>query len=198
MDRFGFNLTPFYIFRGLSKRLAQRYGDFRIEDMKTQFGTDPSDYIFEHARETVGEYRNETLDAVAYSVSIIETYFEELEEHDIRGAILIYPHLPQLVEENKSSFRNGEGVSRKFNRLYEESIEQFAFERGIPFKSFYEEVEDLVAASDRLYFKADMHFNPRGLRLVAENMAVFLASHPEEFIGIGLQANRGATPSLAH
>jgi lysophospholipase L1-like esterase len=132
-----------------------------------------------------GQFTEETLDAVDYSVSIIETYIDEMRSRDVHAAIFMYPHLPQLVAENESTFRNGDGVGHRFNRLYEESVAAYASKNGVPYRSFFDEMEKRVS-DEKLYFESDMHLDPNGLRLLAHEMSVLIESNPADFLGTDL------------
>jgi lysophospholipase L1-like esterase len=146
-------------------------------------GSDERDYIFQHAREEKTNLSSNTKQMVEFSVNNIAQYVKLIQLHNEHISIATYPHLPQIVPERTSTFRNGQGVDRKFNRIFEEQIQALCSRDNIAFKSFYDAISEAIQSGERLYFTGDMHFNEKGIEKLGNLVAAWINNSPEESMG---------------
>ena len=92
----------------------------------------------------------------------------------------MYPHLPQIIQENKVYETN---MSSLYNRVFEKRVLSLSQKENIVFKSFYGPISQSVLSGKRLYLPNDMHFNDYGFDFMAELVAAWVVRNPKESIG---------------
>ena len=96
----------------------------------------------------------------------------------------MYPHLPQIVPENKVY---GTDMNSLYNRIFEKRVLSLSQKENIFFKSFYEPISQSVLSNKRLYLSNDMHFNAYGFDYLAELVTEWVVRNPQKSIGFAPQ-----------
>ncbi len=93
----------------------------------------------------------------------------------------MYPHLPQIIPENKVYHRTT--FDSLYNRLFERRVQELAQKEDILFKSFYEPISQSVLSGKQLYISYDMHFNDYGFDFLADLVTEWVVRNPQKSIG---------------
>jgi hypothetical protein len=137
-------------------------------------------HIFDHAKENKKIPSLYTEQELSYSLGFIEDYLGITRSRQIHLSFAMYPHLAQIIPENKV-YETDYGLI--YNRLFETRLEKFSQKENITFQSFYELIAQRVLSGEKLYLPGDMHFNDKGFRFLGEIVTEWVIQNPRKTIG---------------
>jgi hypothetical protein len=137
-------------------------------------------HIFDHAKENINKLSKYTKKELNFTLRFIKDYIEITKSNQIHLSISMYPHLPQIIQENKVYETN---MSLLYNRVFEKRVLSLSQIENIAFKSFYGPISQSVLSGKQLYLPNDMHFNDYGFDFMAELVAAWVVKNPKESIG---------------
>jgi hypothetical protein len=137
-------------------------------------------HIFDHAKENINKLSKHTEQELNFTLRFIKDYIEITKSNQIHLSISMYPHLPQIIEENKVYETN---MSSLYNRIFEKRVLSLSQIENIVFKSFYEPISQSVLSGNRLYLPNDMHFNDYGFDFLADLVTAWVVRNPQKSIG---------------
>ena len=146
--------------------------------------------IFDHAKEDEENPSQYTEQELSFTLGFIKDYIEIARSNQIHLSITMYPHLPQIVPENKVYFSRippSTGFDLLYNRLFERRVQELAQKEDILFKSFYEPISQSVLSGKQLYLSNDMHFNDYGDDFLADLVTEWVVRNPQKSIGFAPQ-----------
>ena len=136
--------------------------------------------IFDHAKEDEKNPSQYTEQELSLTLGFIKDYIEIARSNKIHLSITMYPHLAQIIPENKVY---STGFDSLYNRLFERRVQELAQKEDILFKSFYEPISQSVLSGKQLYIRYDMHFNDYGYDFLADLVTEWVVRNPKESIG---------------
>lgn len=144
--------------------------------------------IFSHALEDGGHPSPAALEAIRFTTENVRSLVARLRADGVHVAIMIYPHLGQLVHKDDIT------AVRPLNRLFEHSLLRLGADQRVPVVSYLDAMKRELAKGDPLYFRGDMHFNPDGLRALSARVTESLVESGQELLGTNLvRAEAGTT-----
>ena len=141
-------------------------------------------HIFDHAKENINKLSKYTKQELNFTLRFIKDYIEITKSNQIHLSISMYPHLAQIVPENKVY---GTDMNSLYNRIFEKRVLSLSQKENIFFKSFYEPISQSVLSNKRLYLSNDMHFNAYGFDYLAELVTEWVVRNPQKSIGFAPQ-----------
>jgi hypothetical protein len=153
-----------------------------IRNVRSPKANDPKYFqIFDHAKEDEKNPSQYTEQELSLTLGFIKDYIEIVRSNQIHLSITMYPHLPQIIPENKVYHRTS--FDSLYNRLFERRVQELAQKENILFKSFYEPISQSVLSGKQLYKRYDMHFNDYGYDFLADLVTEWVVRNPKESIG---------------
>ena len=140
--------------------------------------------IFDHAKENINKLSKYTKQELNFTLGFIKDYVEITKSNQIHLSISMYPHLPQIIPENKVY---GTDMGSLYNRVFEKRVLNLSEKENIFFKSFYEPISQSVLSGKRLYLRYDMHFNDYGYDFLADLVTEWVVRNPQKSIGFAPQ-----------
>ena len=140
--------------------------------------------IFDHAKEDGKNPSQYTEQELGLTLRFIKDYIEIARSNHIHLSITMYPHLPQIIPENKAYNTSFDSL---YNRLFEQRVQGLAQKEDILFKSFYEPISQSVLSGKQLYLPNDMHFNDYGFGFLADLVTEWVVRNPQKSIGFAPQ-----------
>ena len=141
-------------------------------------------HIFDHAKENINKLSKYTEQELNFTLGFIKDYVEITKSNQIHLSISMYPHLPQIIPENKVY---GTDMGSLYNRVFEKRVLNLSEKENIFFKSFYEPISQSVLSGKRLYLRYDMHFNDYGYDFLADLVTEWVVKNPQKSIGFAPQ-----------
>ena len=138
-------------------------------------------HIFDHAKENIKKLSKYTKQELNFTLRFIKDYIEITKSNRINLSISMYPHLPQIINENKVY---GTNMNWLYNRIFEKRVLSLSKKENIVFKSFYEPISQSILSGKRLYLPNDMHFNDDGFDFLTELVGGWVGRNPKESIGV--------------
>ena len=157
--------------------------DQKLRDVRTSI---PGRYnhIFDHAKENINELSKYTKQELNFTLGFIKDYVEITKANQIHLSISMYPHLPQIIPENKVYDTD---MGSLYNRVFEKKVLSLSKKENIFFKSFYEPISQSVLSGKQFYLPNDMHFNDIGFDFLADLVTEWVVSNPQKSIGFAPQ-----------
>lgn len=137
-------------------------------------------HIYDHAKENINKLSKYTKQELNFTLGFIKDYVEITKSNQIHLSISMYPHLPQIIPENKVYDTD---MGSLYNRIFEKRVQSLSQKENIFFKSFYEPISQSVLSNKRLYLPNDMHFNAHGFHFFAELVTEWVVRNPQKSIG---------------
>ena len=157
-----------------------------IRNVRSPKANDPKYFqIFDHAKEDEKNPSQYTEQELSLTLGFIKDYIEIVRSNQIHLSITMYPHLPQIIPENKVYHRTS--FDSLYNRLFERRVQELAQKENILFKSFYEPISQSVLSGKQLYIRYDMHFNDYGYDFLADLVTEWVVRNPQKSIGFAPQ-----------
>ena len=141
-------------------------------------------HIFDHAKENISKLSKYTKQELNFTLGFIKDYIKITKSNQIHLSISMYPHLPQIVPENKVY---GTDMNSLYNRIFEKRVLSLSQKENIFFKSFYEPISQSVLSNKQLYLINDMHFNAYGFHFLTELVTEWVVRNPQKSIGFAPQ-----------
>ena len=182
--RYGFYSTNSYVIRGLIKKALKAF----MPKIDWNNSACTPEKVFAHCKEQQEIMSPDTAFQIEYTVGNIQKIIEFSHRHSIHIAIIMYPHLPQIVPEKDPG--KAEDTALLYNRFFENSTRVLCENRAVTFKSFYEEIARKVRAGKKLYLDHDTHFNEEGLKILSSYIADWIIRDPCLSIGTNLIKKR--------
>ena len=158
----------------------------KIRNVRCPKANDPKYFqIFDHAKEDEENPSQYTEQELSFTLGFIKDYIEIARSNQIHLSINMYPHLPQIIPENKVYHRTA--FDSLYNRLFERRVQELAQKEDILFKSFYEPISQSVLSGKQLYISYDMHFNDYGFDFLADLVTEWVVRNPQKSIGFAPQ-----------
>ena len=158
----------------------------KIRNVRCPKANDPKYFqIFDHAKEDEENPSQYTEQELSFTLGFIKDYIEIARSNQIHLSINMYPHLPQIIPENKVYHRTA--FDSLYNRLFERRVQELVQKEDIQFKSFYEPISQSVLSGKQLYLSNDMHFNDYGDDFLADLVTEWVVRNPQKSIGFAPQ-----------
>jgi len=141
--------------------------------------------IFDHAKENINKLSKYTKQELNFTLGFIKDYVEITKSNQIHLSISMYPHLPQIIPENK--VYGTDMMGSLYNRVFEKRVLNLSEKENIFFKSFYEPISQSVLSGKRHYLPDDMHFNDYGYDFLADLVTEWVVKNPQKSIGFAPQ-----------
>ena len=141
--------------------------------------------IFDHAKENINKLSKYTKQEMNFTLEFIKDYVEITKSNQIHLSISMYPHLPQIIPENK--VYGTDMMGSLYNRVFEKRVLNLSEKENIFFKSFYEPISQSVLSGKRHYLPNDMHFNDYGYDFLADLVTEWVVKNPQKSIGFAPQ-----------
>jgi len=163
--------------RQWAKKLSTNENTWRdvISYQKTQYP-----HIYDHSREKEDQPSKYTIEETRFTLGFIKKFIETARLNNIHISIAMYPHLLQIVRENRIY---GTPFNVVHNRFFEKSVEKSARDAKVPFISFYRDIQKRVLAGEELYMFGDMHFNDAGFNFLGELLSKWAIANSGQSIG---------------
>ena len=142
-------------------------------------------HLLDHAKENINKLSKYTEQELNFTLGFIKDYVEITKSNQIHLSISMYPHLPQIIPENK--VYGTDMMGSLYNRVFEKRVLNLSEKENIFFKSFYEPISQSVLSGKRHYLPGDMHFNDYGYNFLADLVTEWVVKNPQKSIGFAPQ-----------